>query len=218
MAETRPHLSLSNDSHHASSVRMTVAAHDGPLTPLITYRRVLVAVVVLVCAGVGTGIGIAQLRKDTRTVQRVGFAHHIDAVHVGASRRAQNRATVRRAWDRLADPRVDAKLAAIGASAASMAGDHPAQATVWATTRQSAQNASGGSTVDTDQAVYVISLRGNFVGTYPVPPGHPPITGHVLELVVEANTLEVTDFSLGDTGVDASVMGPGRTIALTSAK
>jgi hypothetical protein len=89
---------------------------------------------------------------------------------------------------------------------------------VWATTRQSAMHAGGGSTVDSDQATYVISLRGDFVCSCPVPTGVALPTGHVLTLVVDATSLDVTDFSVGDTGPDSSVFGPGRTIALALAR
>jgi hypothetical protein len=55
----------------------------------------------------------------------------------------------------------------------------------------------GGAQVGTDQPVFVVRLRGNFVGyEAPVPAGLAPPHGHYLEIVYDADTNQMTDWNI----------------------
>lgn len=104
-----------------------------------------------------------------------------------------------------------AKLVELGTKAMSVAagnGDsRPTGGTVVATTRKAINRLNGGSEVNTDEDVYVVTLHGNFTAYgASVPSGALP-TGHLLVLVFDAKTSEVADFMLGDYPIDATKLG-----------
>ena len=73
----------------------------------------------------------------------------------------------------------------------------PTSGLLVATTRR-AFNGLFGADTDTDQKVYAIVLRGDFVGNLASRPhGAPAPTGHVLALVYDATGNTATDWSLG---------------------
>ena len=66
----------------------------------------------------------------------------------------------------------------------------------------------GGAQVDTNQDVFVVRLHGNFVGyEAPRPAGVAPPHGHYLEIVYDAQTKQLTDWSLSATPQDLSHLG-----------
>ena len=67
----------------------------------------------------------------------------------------------------------------------------------------------GGAQVDTDQRVFVVRLRGNFVGyEAPVPAGLAPPHGHYLEIVDDADTNQMTDWNISALPQDLTRLRP----------
>lgn len=109
-------------------------------------------------------------------------------------------------------------LGEIGRSAAARTGErHPQGLSYVRTTRQRAAAATG-SRVNSDEAVFVIQLRGNFTA-----PRHPvagksdrPVTGRTLTVVVDAATGQITDWGLapGAPGASGSSASLGRSIPI----
>ena len=67
-----------------------------------------------------------------------------------------------------------------------------------------------GDTVNTDQPAYVAVFHGNFVGYLAsVPPGGQFPTGHVMTILFDAQTLEVTDWGLVDHAPVTAQLGAG---------
>src|SRR5690348_10578860 len=65
----------------------------------------------------------------------------------------------------LPTPAVAARLERIALAISSANGDsNPTEITAVGTTRQAAQNATGGAIVDSNQPVYLICVRGQFIG------------------------------------------------------
>jgi hypothetical protein len=85
----------------------------------------------------------------------------------------------------------------------------PTEGQLVSATRQSVVSAAmGGAGVDSDQDVYVIRLRGNFIGyEAPVPKGMPFPRGHFLLLVYDASTNELVDWGLRAQSQDLSQFG-----------
>jgi hypothetical protein len=72
----------------------------------------------------------------------------------------------------------------------------------------------GGARVDTNQDVFVVRLHGNFVGyEAPHPAGVAPPHGHYLEIVYDAQTKQLTDWSLSASPQDLSHLGHPVSIA-----
>jgi alkanesulfonate monooxygenase SsuD/methylene tetrahydromethanopterin reductase-like flavin-dependent oxidoreductase (luciferase family) len=66
----------------------------------------------------------------------------------------------------------------------------------------------GGAEVDTDQDVFVVRLHGNFVGyEASVPARVGPPHGHYLELVYDAETKQMTDWSISASPQDLTRLG-----------
>jgi hypothetical protein len=66
----------------------------------------------------------------------------------------------------------------------------------------------GGAQVDTNQDVFVVRLHGNFVGyEAPRPAGVAPPHGHYLEIVYDAQTKQLTDWSISAAPQDLSHLG-----------
>lgn len=66
----------------------------------------------------------------------------------------------------------------------------------------------GGAQVDTDQGVFVVRLHGNFVGYQaPRPAGVAPPHGNYLEIVYDAQTKQLTDWSLSGQPQDLTRLG-----------
>jgi hypothetical protein len=86
---------------------------------------------------------------------------------------------------------------------------------VFSSTRSFAEHVISGDTVDTDQPAYAAVFHGDFVGYLaPVPPsGHFP-TGHVMTIVFDARTLEVTDWGLVDHAPSTAALGAGSPLGL----
>jgi hypothetical protein len=71
----------------------------------------------------------------------------------------------------------------------------------------------GGAQVDTNQDVFVVRLHGNFVGNEaPSPAGVAPPHGHYLEIVYDAQTMELTDWNLSAQPQDLARFGPAVSI------
>lgn len=86
---------------------------------------------------------------------------------------------------------------------------HPAGVQLVRSTRQAANAAASGATVDSDQAVYVLILHGHFTGyTAKVPPGQPLPQGSALVLVVDATTNRVTDYGITNHPPSIHALGP----------
>jgi len=84
----------------------------------------------------------------------------------------------------------------------------PSDAQVVGTTRVSAVQALMGEQIDSNQMVYAITMRGNFVGHMAhLAPGSQPPTGSVLTLIVDANTNGLLDWSITDGPSDLSTLG-----------
>jgi hypothetical protein len=67
----------------------------------------------------------------------------------------------------------------------------------------------GGAQVDTDQRVFVVRLRGNFVGyEAPVPAGLAPPHGHYLEIVDDADANQMTDWNISALPQDLTRLRP----------
>ena len=67
----------------------------------------------------------------------------------------------------------------------------------------------GGAQVDTDQRVFVVRLRGNFVGyEAPVPAGLAPPHGPYLEIVDDADTKQMTDWTISALPHDLTPLRP----------
>lgn len=120
---------------------------------------------------------------------------------------------------RAIEPPTAAELAKIRAHAlreAALNGDpNPADASYVATTRKRINAADGsGTEVSSDEEVYAVLLRGNFVAHGASrPSGAPPPRGQYLVVVYDAETLDVTDFILGDRPMRLSEVGTPHPLA-----
>lgn len=94
--------------------------------------------------------------------------------------------------------------------------DRPSGGLVVGTTRTLINEANGGSLVNTDQDVYVVQLRGNFVDYAVQHPANPgvPHRGTYMSIVYDAETLEVTDYMLGVRLIDLSALGQPEPLSL----
>ncbi|MDX3101765.1 hypothetical protein [Nonomuraea angiospora] len=82
----------------------------------------------------------------------------------------------------------------------------PTDVQVVTTTRKAAQRAVGaGDKVDTDQATYLVQMKGTFTGR--APKGATLPHGNTMTVTVDAKTGEVTDTSLGNTRQDLKKLG-----------
>lgn len=73
------------------------------------------------------------------------------------------------------------------------------------TTRKAAQRAVGAGTVESDQATYLVEMKGSFVGR--APSGVQLPRGNTMTVTVDAKTGEVTDTSLGADRQDLKKLG-----------
>jgi hypothetical protein len=77
------------------------------------------------------------------------------------------------------------------------------------THRQMASAAAAGAIVNSDQAVYLVQLEGQFTAlTARVPAGQPAPAGRYLTFTVDASTGFVLDWGVSDTSADLSALGP----------
>ena len=98
-------------------------------------------------------------------------------------------------------------LSEIAAWVAAADGDNqPSSAQYVETTRRAAARIVSGSWVDSDQDVYLVMLRGNFVHNRH-PYGVPPPRGTVATFTADRITQGIYDFSLGDRVPDLSALG-----------
>lgn len=105
------------------------------------------------------------------------------------------------------------RLLALANEVAKGAGDpDPEWISVVVSTREKAVRASSGDLVGgPDFPAYLITMKGNFTeDDVSVPPGAKAPTGAYITLVVDARTMQSTDFGIGaDAGPDpASALGP----------
>ena len=92
---------------------------------------------------------------------------------------------------------------------------HPYGGQVFSSTRKFAETVINGDTVNTDQPAYVAVFHGNFVGYLAsVAPGAQLPTGHVMTIVFDAQTLEVTDWGLVDHAPAIAQLGAGSPLGL----
>ncbi len=112
----------------------------------------------------------------------------------------------------LPDPATLAQIRAHSVEWASENGDGtPSEGQVVATTRNTFYQGN----VDTDQPVYIVQVRGHFVGfRFPVPPGKPVRTGNYMTIVFDAAALEVTDWELAADPHDLASYGPTMSLGL----
>jgi hypothetical protein len=91
-------------------------------------------------------------------------------------------------------------LGKLASQAAAGYGDRrPGVAVVYVTSRQTANIAAASERVDSDQATYLVVLQGHFIGPMPFAP-RPRMraTGHVITLVIDSTTNQMTDFGVGN--------------------
>jgi hypothetical protein len=102
-----------------------------------------------------------------------------------------------------------AQLRAIAHDVASRNGDSsPSDGVVFSVSRIRAMDATHGGSVDSDQPVFVVRLHGKFTAyDARVPPGQDFPHGHVMIIVVDATTRQVTDWSVGDVEPNDSALG-----------
>jgi hypothetical protein len=124
--------------------------------------------------------------------------------------------TVGSAPDRVTVSRIEAVAMRL---ATAMGDDDPDSGRAYATTRKTANLAAAQAEVDSDQPVYLIVLRGDFVavGGPKLPPGNvPDATGHILRLVWDPATNMTTDFGIGDNEPNTAKLGNGFPLDLPS--
>lgn len=81
------------------------------------------------------------------------------------------------------------------------------------TTRQTANRVAMGGSVDTDQPVFLVVMRGSFVATKArVPYDEPDPTGSVIALVVDAASGKIWDFGLGNKMPALETLGAVQTL------
>jgi hypothetical protein len=92
---------------------------------------------------------------------------------------------------------------------------HPYGGRVFSSTRRVAEDVLSGDTVNTDQPTYAVVFHGNFVGYLAsVPPSGQFPTGHVMTIVFDAQTLEVTDWGLVEHAPATEKLGAGSPLGL----
>jgi hypothetical protein len=101
------------------------------------------------------------------------------------------------------------KLRSIALAASARAGEkHPTHGFAVPTTRKQINRLNAGAEVGSDEDVYTVALHGDFVAEYAhVPPGADLPRGHLMILVVDAKTMDVLDFMLGDAPIDPTRLG-----------
>lgn len=110
-------------------------------------------------------------------------------------------------------PAVAALTANALAFAATNGDPDPTSGRLVATTRSKGVAAATGSSVDSDQNVYVVTLRGHFVAyDAKVMRGAPIPHGSVLTIIYDAATNAVTDWSVTDTDPDLASLGAVQSI------
>jgi hypothetical protein len=114
------------------------------------------------------------------------------------------------------DPLALAAMRDVALEMSSQNGDaHPYDGEVFSSTRNLAETVISGDTVNTDQPVYAVVFHGNFVGYLAsVPAGAQLPTGHVMTIVFDAQTLEVTDWGLVDRAPATAKLGAGNPLGL----
>jgi hypothetical protein len=107
------------------------------------------------------------------------------------------------------DPLALTAMRDVALAMSSLNGDaRPHDGRAFSSTRNFAEKLISGDTVNTDQPAYVAIFRGNFVGYLAsVPPGGHYPTGHVMTIVFDARTLEVTDWGLVDHVPSTAALG-----------
>lgn len=107
---------------------------------------------------------------------------------------------------RAAKAPTDADLKTAALSVAAAHGEKtPTSLQVVSTTRKAAQRAVGAGQVDSDQATYLVQMKGAFVGR--APQGADLPRGTSMTVTVDAATGEVTDTSLGNDRQDLKTLG-----------
>lgn len=92
--------------------------------------------------------------------------------------------------------------------AQSMGDASPTSAQYVLTTRQTAEQMATGSTVDSNQQVYLVVLHGTFVDKYArIPEGTAAPTGSEIEFTIDPSTQQVLDFSISSQKLDLSQLG-----------
>lgn len=85
---------------------------------------------------------------------------------------------------------------------------HPAGGWYVRTTRQTAMDATDAGTVDSDEAVYLVVLRGHFIHSmYYGPAGSHAPRGTVVTFTVDPITREILDYGISDTAPDLASLG-----------
>jgi hypothetical protein len=114
------------------------------------------------------------------------------------------------------DPLALAAMRDVARSMASFNADaHPYSGQVFSSTRKFAETVISGDTVNTDQPAFVVVFHGNFLGYLASPPpGARLPTGHVMTIVFDAQTLEVTDWGLVDQTPATARLGAASPLSL----
>lgn len=101
-------------------------------------------------------------------------------------------------------------VARIAAGLAAANGENAPRSTQYtATRRQDAEGLTSQARVDSDQPVYLVTMRGDFVGdTAKVPRGRARPTGTVLSATIDPATGRILDWSITDSAPALSRLGP----------
>ena len=93
--------------------------------------------------------------------------------------------------------------------AAEMGESRPTDGVVISTTQHDFFEVRDGTKFGTpDFDAFVVSYRGDFVADNPRPADTPPARGHVVYVVYDAETLEVSDWGLGELPIEPESIGP----------
>jgi hypothetical protein len=109
----------------------------------------------------------------------------------------------------LSEGRLD-QVRSISSRAAESLGEHaPANVTVLRTTRGAAVALGNGARVGSDGPAYLVTMHGQFTANEPRPRGAPAPEGTVVSLVLDADTLELTDYTVSRSPVDLANLAQG---------
>jgi hypothetical protein len=173
----------------------------------------------LASVAVAAGAGLTTAGRSS-TAEHAAFVRRADRLgrlaHKTIVRRQAALDGRRVAAGATPDPLALAAMRDVALEMSSLNGDaHPYGGEVFSSTRRFAETVISGDTVNTDQPAYAVVFHGNFVGYLAsVPPGGQFPTGHVMTIVFDAQTLEVTDWGLVDRAPATAKLGAGSPLGL----
>jgi hypothetical protein len=172
---------------------------------------VLTSVAVAVYASVDSGRGTPTRAALVERADRFGRLAHKTIVRRQATLRGRTLAT-----GAAPDPLALTAMRDVALAMSSLSGDaRPYGGEVFSSTRNFAENVISGDTVNTDQPAYVAVFHGDFVGYLAsVPPGGHFPKGHVMMIVFDARTLEVTDWGIAHHAPSTAALGAGSPLGL----